>query len=258
MGQQVLKFSSQRPGPDDAWQIGVAGTGPDTFDRPTSVAIAPNGDVFVSTATCPNRSAQRTCGEILEGRKFHQELGKKDPRPASSMSPHDIFVGGSRGWVYVADRRNTGIQVFDQDGKFIAAWKQFGEPSSVFVGGTTPSMWALFSGSDPAEGRTARHRGRQRLERIPQGVHSRPCRPGQLVADTSASGIAADREGSIFAQTLPHTICANTSRSDRPDEVATLNAIARIDGSSCGTMRLRVEKCSQSRTPRTDRKKCTG
>ncbi len=30
--------------------------------------------------------------------------------------------------------KNARIQVFDQDGKFIAAWKQFGEPSSVFVG----------------------------------------------------------------------------------------------------------------------------
>ena len=30
--------------------------------------------------------------------------------------------------------RNQRIQVFDQDGNFIAAWKQFGEPSSVFVG----------------------------------------------------------------------------------------------------------------------------
>jgi len=33
----------------------------------------------------------------------------------------------------VADRKNSRIQVFDQDGNFIAAWKQFGQPSSVFV-----------------------------------------------------------------------------------------------------------------------------
>ena len=43
-------------------------------------------------------------------------------------------IGGSLGRVYVADRRNSRIQVFDQDGNFITAWHQFGQPSSVFVG----------------------------------------------------------------------------------------------------------------------------
>src|SRR6201984_568847 len=55
-------------------------------------------------------------------------------RPAHFAGPHDIFPGGSQNRIYVADRRNSRIQVFDQDGNFIAAWPQFGVPSSVFVG----------------------------------------------------------------------------------------------------------------------------
>ncbi len=35
----------------------------------------------------------------------------------------------------MADRQNNRVQVFDQDGNFIAAWKQFGQPSSVYVDG---------------------------------------------------------------------------------------------------------------------------
>jgi ABC-type glycerol-3-phosphate transport system substrate-binding protein len=35
--------------------------------------------------------------------------------------------------VYVADRSNSRVQIFDQDGNFIAAWKQFGRPSAVFI-----------------------------------------------------------------------------------------------------------------------------
>ena len=54
--------------------------------------------------------------------------------PGDFDDPHDIFVGGSRGRVYVADRRNSRVQIFDQDGNFITAWYQFGQPSSVFVG----------------------------------------------------------------------------------------------------------------------------
>ena len=36
--------------------------------------------------------------------------------------------------MFVADRSNSRVQIFDQDGNFIAAWKQFGRPSAVFVG----------------------------------------------------------------------------------------------------------------------------
>jgi len=33
----------------------------------------------------------------------------------------------------VADRGNNRIEIFDQDGKFIAEWKQFGRPSGLFI-----------------------------------------------------------------------------------------------------------------------------
>ena len=35
--------------------------------------------------------------------------------------------------MFVADRGNSRIQIFDQDGKFLAEWKQFGRPSGVFI-----------------------------------------------------------------------------------------------------------------------------
>jgi hypothetical protein len=54
--------------------------------------------------------------------------------PGDFDDPHDIALGGSLGRIYVADRLNSRIQVFDQDGNFITAWHQFGQPSSVFVG----------------------------------------------------------------------------------------------------------------------------
>jgi DNA-binding beta-propeller fold protein YncE len=39
----------------------------------------------------------------------------------------------SRGRLYVADRSNSRIQIFDQNGKFVAEWKQFGRPSGLFI-----------------------------------------------------------------------------------------------------------------------------
>ena len=66
--------------------------------------------------------------------KFIKTWGKRGPALSGDFQgPHDIFVGGSKGWVYVVDRGNKRLQVFDQDGKLITIWKQFGTPNSVFV-----------------------------------------------------------------------------------------------------------------------------
>jgi DNA-binding beta-propeller fold protein YncE len=39
----------------------------------------------------------------------------------------------SQGRIFVADRGNSRIQVFDSNGKFVAEWKQFGRPSDVAI-----------------------------------------------------------------------------------------------------------------------------
>ena len=128
-------------------------------------------------------------------------MGTTGSAPGEFDEPHDIFVGGSQGRVYVADRKNNRIQVFDQDGNFIAAWHQFGQPSSVFVGkDDTIYVGACISRPGSKERRTARHRDRQCARRFAQGVHSRT-RPTSTRSDvgTSASGIAADDAGNIYA-----------------------------------------------------------
>jgi DNA-binding beta-propeller fold protein YncE len=65
--------------------------------------------------------------------KFIKTWGRLGSEPGNFREPHDLYVGGPKGYVYVADRQNNRVQVFDQDGTFIAAWKQFGQPSSVYV-----------------------------------------------------------------------------------------------------------------------------
>jgi hypothetical protein len=39
----------------------------------------------------------------------------------------------SRGWLFVADRQNNRIQVFDAEGNFIDQWFQFGRPSGIHI-----------------------------------------------------------------------------------------------------------------------------
>jgi DNA-binding beta-propeller fold protein YncE len=120
--------------------------------------------------------------------------------PGDFDEPHDIFIGGSQDRVYVADRKNNRIQVFDQEGNFIAAWKQFGQPSSVFVSkDDTIYVGAAFP--DPAA-KKGQLRGivvGNAKDGSLKAFIPDPADPDKLDVGTTASGIAADDAGSIYA-----------------------------------------------------------
>src|SRR5690242_16173667 len=200
MGQEALKLSPEGKVLMMLGKEGVGGSGPDAFDRPTSVAVAPNGNIFVSDGHAPNKSNAARVVKFSKDGRFIKAWGRKGSAPGEFDEPHDIFVGGSRGWVYVADRRNNRVQVFDQDGNFIAAWKQFGQPSSVFVGKDD----AIYVGASFAD--AAAKKGELRGIVIGNAIDGSlnafipdPADLDKVVAGTSASGIAADDKGTIYA-----------------------------------------------------------
>jgi DNA-binding beta-propeller fold protein YncE len=200
MGQEVLKLSPDGKVLMTLGKEGVAGTGPDAFDRPTGVAVAPNGDIFVSDGHAPNKSGAARVVKFSRDGRFIKSWGRKGSAPGEFDEPHDIFVGGSPGWVYVADRRNNRIQAFDQDGNFIAAWRQFGQPSSVFVG-PDDTIYVGASFPDPSA-----KKGELRGIVIGNAIDGSlkafipdPADLDKVIRGTSASGIAADSEGSVFA-----------------------------------------------------------
>jgi DNA-binding beta-propeller fold protein YncE len=200
MGQEVLELSPDGKVLMTLGKEGVAATGADGFDRPTGVAVAPDGSVFVSDGHAPNgHDAARVVKFSKEGR-FVKAWGKKGSAPGEFDEPHDIFVGGSRGWVYVADRKNDRIQVFDQQGTFVSAWKQFGQPSSVFVG-RDDAIYVGASFADPSA-----KKGELRGIVVGNAVTGNltafipdPADLDKVIRGTSASGIAADDMGSVFA-----------------------------------------------------------
>ena len=133
LGQAVLKISPTGRVLMTIGTQGVGGNGPYLFDRPTGVSIAGNGDIFVADGHSRNTSNSARIVKYSPDGKFIKTWGRLGSEPGNFREPHDLYVGGSRGYVYVADRQNNRVQVFDQDGNFIAAWKQFGQPSSVYV-----------------------------------------------------------------------------------------------------------------------------
>ena len=64
--------------------------------------------------------------------KFIKTWGKKGSAPGEFDIPHAIAMD-SRGRLFVGDRNNNRIQIFDQDGKFIDQWTQFSRPSGIFI-----------------------------------------------------------------------------------------------------------------------------
>ena len=129
-GQQVFKFSPEGKVLMTLGKAGVAKEGADTFNGPTDVVIAPNGDIFVSDGHVANSNGRIV--KFSKDGKFIKEWGKKGTGPGEMDTPHSIAMD-SRGRIFVADRGNSRIQIFDQDGHFIDQWKQFGRPSGVYI-----------------------------------------------------------------------------------------------------------------------------
>ena len=106
---------------------GVSGEGPTTFNGPTDVAVAPNGDIFVSDGHVNSRIVK-----FSQDGTFIKTWGKRGAGPGEFNVPHTMFFD-SRGRLFVGDRTNKRIQIFDQDGNFLEQWSQFGSPSGIFI-----------------------------------------------------------------------------------------------------------------------------
>ncbi len=91
--------------------------------------VAANGDIFVSQGHGQGAS------EILKFAKdgtFIKRWGKTGTGPGEFDQPHALAFD-SKGRLFVGDRNNNRIQIFDRDGNFLEQWTQFSRPSGVFI-----------------------------------------------------------------------------------------------------------------------------
>lgn len=187
---------------------GTSKAGTDTFIGPTACAIAPNGDIIVADGHWPRPTDAQQDGDRLvrltpEG-KFIRAVGKMGSGPGEFMGPHSLAFD-SRGRLFVADRSNNRVQVFDEDLDFVDDWRHFGRPSGVAILKDDTLVVSDSESGFPIPGPPTAPDGGVNGVRNPgwrNGVRIGSAKDGslaQFIPDTRPEGLAADEHGNIFA-----------------------------------------------------------
>ncbi len=179
-----------------------AGCDASHFDQPTDVAFGPTGDIFVSDGYGNSRIVRFDANG-----RFVKAWGSLGVGRGELSLPHTLGID-STGRIYVGERNNVRVQVFDAEGNVLDEWRHVITPWGIFVTpadevwvvGSSPMRWVpgeeqlggppkdqVFMRFDPA--------GRLRqLWTVPKGADGRE-RPGEC---NWAHGVAVDPTGTIY------------------------------------------------------------
>ena len=108
-------------------------TGPpsETFGRQTDIAWLPDGTFFVTDGYEETRVVKfDKDGKFLMAWGERGEVGGKEKRPNYFNTVHGIAIDNQRR-LYINDRSNRRIQIFDENGKYLSEWKIAVSPSSL-------------------------------------------------------------------------------------------------------------------------------
>ena len=196
-GHAVIKFSPDGKVLLTLGTTGQSGSGPDHFNSPSDVAVAPNGDVFVADGH--NDNGNNRVVKFAKDGTFIKAWGKSGWAPGEFHALHAIAID-SRGRIFVGDRGNNRIQIFDQDGKSLSTpWTQFGKPSGITFDGKD-QIYVADSESDDVQ-----NPGWE------EGIRIGDAKTGWMTAfvmypwgdprDTAGNGaefVAIDRDGNVY------------------------------------------------------------
>jgi len=128
LSQQVFEFTN------DGKQLvmtlgehGVAGNDETHFGKPTDIAFLPDGSFWVTDGYDNTRIVK-----FDKNGKFQKAVGTPGNGPGQFNTPHAIDIDRN-GRLYVADRDNSRIQVFDSDGKHLDTWPNIFNPYAIML-----------------------------------------------------------------------------------------------------------------------------
>jgi DNA-binding beta-propeller fold protein YncE len=168
------------------------------FNRCTHTALAPNGDIYVTDGY-----GNAAVHKFAPDGRWLRTWGGPGTDPGQFNLPHNIHCDAD-GLVYVADRENHRIQVFDGEGRYVSQWNNLHRPSALFMTpGPCPTCYVGEIGPYLAVNRDTPNLGPRvsilssdgtRIGRL-DGVDGPGTGPAQF---TSPHGIAVDSLGDLY------------------------------------------------------------
>jgi DNA-binding beta-propeller fold protein YncE len=195
-GHQVFKFSPDgkllmtigKPG-------GAAGT--DCCFQPNDIITNAAGEIFISEG----HSGGGRIRKFSKDGKLIKSWGEPGSGPGQFNIPHSLAFD-SRGRLFVADRANHRLQIFDQEGKFLAEYKQFSRISGLFID-KNDNLYAIDS-----ESSTQRHPNWSTGVRIGKTTEDRvlafiPPHKTDQPFGAAGEGVAVDPDGNVYGAEGP-------------------------------------------------------
>ena len=179
---------------------GVAGDPPNALTEPCAVLVAPNGDIFIAEGhsgqqpKAPPDTVARVSRFSADGR-FIRSFGRLGTGPGEFKTPHDMVMD-ERGRLWIADRGNHRIQILEQDGSFVAEWKQFGRPSGVYL--RDGLIYVADSESNGVAPNPGWKRGIRVGELSSGRVLYRIPDPIEMKGTSAAEGVTVDAAGNVY------------------------------------------------------------
>jgi DNA-binding beta-propeller fold protein YncE len=217
-GHQVHKFS---PKGEKLLSLGIAGkpgNADGQFNQPNDVVVGPDGSIYVSDghdaqgmttnaaiAEGLKRGATSRISKFSRDGKFIKSWGTIGVRHGEFRTPHAL-VFDAKGRLWVADRGNHRLEIFDQEGKYLESRYMYGRISGIFIRGNT--VYAIDSESGPlnhANWRNGVRIGPLDEDRITGFVPPFE-REDRVYQGTAGEGIAVDAEGNIYAAEGPNSL----------------------------------------------------
>ena len=217
-GHQVHKFS---PKGEKLLSLGVAGKASNAdgeFNQPNDVVIGPDGSIYVAdgheaqgmitanaVAEGIKRGATSRISKFSPDGKFIKSWGGIGVRHGEFRTPHALAFD-ARGRLWVADRGNHRIEIFDQNGTYLKLRYMFGRPSGLFIRGDT--VYVIDSESSPynhPNWRDGVRIGPVDEDRV-TGFIPPFERDDRVYQGTAGEGVAVDADGNVYAAEGPNSI----------------------------------------------------